>query len=145
VSVTVDANVLVYADNEADPAHGPARDLIERLAAGPSVFYLFWPTLLGYLRIVTQPAILPRPLTPGAAVHNVDQLMGLRHVRVPGEMAGFWEHYLAVAGGLARGNDVPDAHVAALMRQHEVRVIYTRDSGFRRFDGIEVRDPLAAG
>jgi predicted nucleic acid-binding protein len=28
------------------------------------------------------------------------------------------------------------------MRQHEVRVIYTRDRGFRRFADIEVRDPL---
>jgi predicted nucleic acid-binding protein len=54
-------------------------------------------------------------------------------------------HDLAAAGGLARGDDVLDAHLAALMRQHEVRVIYTREKGFRRFDGIEVRDPLAAG
>lgn len=145
MSITVDTNVLVSAANEADPAHRPARDVLERLAAGPSVFYLFWPTLLGYLRIVTHPAVLPRPLAPGLAAHNVEQLIGLRHVRVPGEMTGFWEHHLAVAGHLARGNDVPDAHLAALMRQHEVRVIYTRDKGFRRFDGIEVRDPLASG
>jgi predicted nucleic acid-binding protein len=29
--------------------------------------------------------------------------------------------------------------VVALMRQHDVGVIYTRDRGFRRFDGIDVR------
>lgn len=29
------------------------------------------------------------------------------------------------------------------MRQHGVRTIYTRDRGFRRFDAIEVIDPLA--
>jgi predicted nucleic acid-binding protein len=29
------------------------------------------------------------------------------------------------------------------MRQHEVRVIYTRDRDFRRFAGIEVRDPAS--
>jgi len=28
------------------------------------------------------------------------------------------------------------------MRQHGVRMIHTRDSGFRRFDGLDVRDPL---
>ncbi|HEY1539036.1 MAG TPA: hypothetical protein VGF63_06540 [Solirubrobacteraceae bacterium] len=33
-----------------------------------------------------------------------------------------------------------DTHRAALMRQHEVPVIYTRDRDFRRFDGIEARD-----
>ena len=32
MSATVDANVLVYASHVADPAHGPARALIERLA-----------------------------------------------------------------------------------------------------------------
>lgn len=140
MSVTVDTNVLVSADNEADPVHGPARELLGRLAAGPSVLYLFWPTLLGYLRIVTHPGILARPLSPGAAVHNVEQLIALPHVRTPGEMTGFWAHYLALGGARARGNDVPDAQLAALMRQHEVRVIYTRDRDFRRFDDLEARD-----
>jgi toxin-antitoxin system PIN domain toxin len=140
VSVTVDTNVLVSADNEADPVHGPARELLGGLAEGPSVLYLFWPTLLGYLRIVTHPGILARPLSPAAAVHNVEQLIRLPHVRTPGETAGFWAQYLAVDGGRTRGNDVPDTHLAALMRQHEVRVIYTRDRDFRRFDDIEARD-----
>jgi toxin-antitoxin system PIN domain toxin len=140
VSVTVDTNVLVYASNESDPAHPAARDLLERLAAGSSLVYLFWPALLGYLRIVTHPAILPKPLAPRLATGNVEQLLALPHVRAPGEAAGFWQQYRAVAGEHARGNDVADAHLAALMRQHEVRVIYTRDRDFRRFDGIEVRD-----
>lgn len=140
MSVTVDTNVLVSADNEADPVHSHARDLLNRLAAGPEVVYLFWPALMGYLRIVTHPGILPSPMSPRAAAHNVEQLLRLPHLRVPGEMAGFWAHYQAVAGDRTRGNDVPDSHLAALMRQHEVRVIYTRDRDFRRFDGIEARD-----
>lgn len=45
--------VLVYASNEADPVHSTARALVERLAAGPDLVHLFWPALLGYLRIVT--------------------------------------------------------------------------------------------
>jgi predicted nucleic acid-binding protein len=28
------------------------------------------------------------------------------------------------------------------MRQYDVRRIYTRDQGFRRFEGIEVVDPF---
>lgn len=58
MSVTVDANVLVYASNEADPAHGVARALVERLAAGPDLVYLFWPTIMGYLRIDHPPCDL---------------------------------------------------------------------------------------
>jgi hypothetical protein len=47
------------------------------------------------------------------------------------------------AGDRPRGNEVPDAHLAALMRQHGVRLIYTRDRRFRRFDEIDARDPFA--
>jgi predicted nucleic acid-binding protein len=68
MSVTVDANVLVYASNAADPSHARARELIERLAAGP--VYLFWPTVMGYLRIVTHAGILPAPLTPAEATER---------------------------------------------------------------------------
>jgi len=143
VSVTVDTNVLVYASNTDDPLHDRAEELVRRLAAGPDLAYLFWPTLLGYVRVVTHPAILPRPLAPRDAMHNVEALLDRPHVRTPGEQPGFWPFYRAAAGEQARGNDVPDAHLAALMRQHGVRVIYTRDRGFRRFDGIEPRDPFA--
>lgn len=142
MSVTVDANVLVYASNEADPSHETALGLIERLAAGPELVSLFWPTTMGYLRIVTHPAILPRPLTAAEAVANIDALLVRPHVRAPGERDGFWEVYRATAGGHDRGNDVPDGHLAALMRQHGVRVVYTRDRDFARFEGVEVRNPF---
>jgi toxin-antitoxin system PIN domain toxin len=145
VSTTVDANVLVYASNTADPLHGPASTLVDRLAAGPELVYLFWPTMLGYLRIVTHPAILPRPLAPRDAMRNVEALLDRPHVRTAGESDGFWSFFRMAAGEHTRGNDVPDAHVAALMRQHGVRLIYTRDRDFRRFDGIEARDPFASG
>ncbi len=59
MSVTLDANVLVYASNEADPAHGKARTLLGRVAAGPDILHLFWAVLTGDLRIVTHPAVLP--------------------------------------------------------------------------------------
>ena len=143
MSSTLDANVLVYASNRADPLHDAAEDLVRRLAAGPDLVYLFWPTIMGYLRIVTHPAILPRPLSARDAMGNIAALIDRPHVRSPGEGAGFWPIYRSAAGDHARGNDVPDAHLAALMRQHGVRLIYTRDRGFRRFDGIDARDPFA--
>jgi uncharacterized protein len=144
MSSTVDANILIYASNARDPLNSAAAALIEQLAAGPEIVYLFWPTLLGYVRIVTHPAILPHPLAPRDAMANVEALLDRPHVRAPGESEGFWPLYRAASGTSARGNDVPDAHLAALMRQNGVRVIYTRDRGFRRFDGIEPRDPFSA-
>jgi toxin-antitoxin system PIN domain toxin len=144
VSVTLDANVLVYASNEAEPEHEPARGLVERLAAGPEIAYLFWPTIMGYLRIVTHPSVLPRPLSPKDAISNIETLVAAPHFRTPGEEDGFWSLYLMTRGDADRGNDVPDGHLAALMRQHGVRTIYTRDRDFRRFDGIIVEDPFGS-
>lgn len=142
MSVTIDANILVYASNSADGAHASARSLIQQLAEGPELVYLFWPTVMGYLRIVTHPAILPRPLAPTEAVTNVADLLARAHVRSPGEGERFWNLYRVTAGERSRGNEVPDAHLVALMVEHGVRVLYSRDRGFRRFDSIEVRDPL---
>jgi toxin-antitoxin system PIN domain toxin len=143
LSSTVDTNVLIYASNASDPLHGPAESLVKRLAAGPELLYLFWPVLLGYVRIVTHAGILPRPLTPREAIANVESLLDRAHVRAPGEADGFWRLYRS-AGDQARGNEVPDAHLVSLMRQNGVRVIYTPDRGFRRFDGVDPRDPFAS-
>jgi len=142
MSVTLDANVLVYASNEAEAVHKDARELVIRLAAGPELVYLFWPVLLGYLRVVTHPAILLRPLNPSEATANVESLLDRPHVRTAGEAEGFWKLFRATGQDRARGNEVPDAHLATLMRQSGVRVIYTRDRGFRRFPDIEAVDPF---
>ncbi len=142
MSVTVDANVLVYASNARDESHEAARELIERLAAGPDLVYLFWPTVMGYLRIVTHAGILPMPLAPREASANVAGLLSRPHIRTAAETAGFFDLYRTTAGDGERGNQVPDAHLATLMRQHGVGVIYSRDRDFRRYEGITTRDPF---
>jgi toxin-antitoxin system PIN domain toxin len=143
MSAAIDANILVYADNVEDPTHDIARALIQRLSAGPDLLYLFWPVILGYLRIATNPRILRRPITPVDAIHNIGSLLALGHVVAPGEREGFWRSYIASGGISARGNAVPDTHLATLMRENGVRILYTRDRGFRRFDFVDVRDPFS--
>ncbi|MFZ0216186.1 MAG: TA system VapC family ribonuclease toxin [Candidatus Dormiibacterota bacterium] len=143
MSATVDANVLAYASNEADPVHARAPSLVERLAGGPDLVYLFWPVLMGYLRIVTHPAILPRPMPSSDAIANVTALLGRRHVRTPAEVDGFWDIFRSGSIEWLRGNAFPDGHLVSLMRQNGVTTIYTRDRDFRRFDGIRVQDPFS--
>ena len=142
MSATVDANILIYASNASDPVHARALKLVKDLAAGPDLFYLFWPVVLGYLRIVTHPAILPRPLSPHDAATNADSLLSRSHVRSPGEEAGFWELFRKTGRDRERGNAVPDTHLVTLMRQHGVRRVYSRDNSLRRFQDIEVIDPF---
>ena len=144
MSGTGDANILVYASNQGDPVHAQARQLVQVLAAGPDLLYLFWPVVLGYLRIVTHSAILPKPLSPRDAASNVEALLKRGHVRALGEVEGFWDLFRTTSRDQARGNDVSDAHLVTLMRQHGVRRIYSRDAGLRRFADIEVVDPFTS-
>ena len=143
MSVTVDTNVLIYAANSSDAVHQEARDLLERLARGPDLLFLFWPAIMGFLRISTSPGIFANPYTPDAALATIVGLIERPHVRTPSEQPGFLDLYRSTAPGGVRGALVPDAHLATLMRQHGVSTIYTRDRGFRRFEAIEVRDPFA--
>ena len=49
MTTTLDTNVLVYASDESSSFHERAMRLLETLAAGPDLVYLFWPVALGYL------------------------------------------------------------------------------------------------
>ena len=75
MSATVDTNVLIYAANNSDPVHERARDLLERLALGPELLFVFWPSIMGFLRISTSAAILPAPLTHGESLAAVADLI----------------------------------------------------------------------
>lgn len=140
---TIDANVLVYSSDKDSPFHDAAKAVVDQLAAGPDLVYVFWPVVMAYLRISTHPAIANTPLSSAEAEANVAQLLGVPHVRAIGEQDHFWVHYRAIALDVRpTGNLVPDAHLVALMRENEVRTIWTHDRDFRKFEGIEVRDPF---
>ena len=144
MTTTLDTNVLVYASDESSSFHERAIGLLEKLAAGPDLVYLFWPVALGYLRISTHPAIFQKPISAAEAMANVDDLVSRPHVRTGGEVEGFWDTYREVTSGPpVRGNLVPDAHLVVLMRQHGVSTIWSHDRDFLKFRGIKVRDPFA--
>jgi toxin-antitoxin system PIN domain toxin len=142
VSYAIDLNVLVLASNAAAVEHAAARAFLEKCAAGPEVLCLAWPTVMGYLRITTHPSIFARPLSPSEALANVRSLLSMPQTRALGEEEGFFALYETVAGTSVRGNLVPDAHLAAILLQHGVTTLYTRDADFRRFEFLDVRKPF---
>jgi hypothetical protein len=144
VTFAIDANLLVYASDASSAVNLRAAAFVRNCAAGPDICCLAWPTLSAYLRISTHAGIFQRPLTPVQAMNNIDQLISRPHVRTIGEEGGFWQIYRDLSLDTPpRGNQVPDTHLAALLRQHGIGTLYTRDRDFRRFDFLEVVDPLA--
>lgn len=143
MSFSCDVNVLLYASDAASPVHKAARRFLDEAATGGDLVCIGWPTVMSYLRIATHAGIFSAPLSPAEALANVESLASLAHVRLLAEEEGFLEVYREVTGGFpVRGNLVPDAHLAALLKQHGVRTLYTRDADFRKFAFLEVRDPF---
>jgi toxin-antitoxin system PIN domain toxin len=99
---------------------------------------------MSYLRIATHPAVFDRPLSPDEAMTNIETLLSLPHARFLSEAEGFWDLYRATTSEVpTRGNLVPDAHLAALLRHHGVKTLYTHDRDFLKFPFLDVRDPFA--
>lgn len=143
MSFALDVNVLLYASDSGSNEHKKAQDFLNACIDGKDLFYLAWPTVIGYLRMATHPGIFSQPLSSDEARQNVQTLIDLPHIRLLSEADGFWDVYCSLIDTVpTRGNLVPDAHLAALLRQHGVRVIYTRDRDFRKFDFLEMRDPF---
>jgi len=143
MSYSVDVNVLLYASDTSSPKHPEAIRFLKQRASDPDLFCIAWPTLIAFLRIATHPGIFAQPLSPDDALRNVESLLSLPRVRLLSEGEGFLEVYREVTARFpVRGNLVPDAHLAALLRQHGVRRLYTVDRDFRKFDFLEVADPF---
>jgi toxin-antitoxin system PIN domain toxin len=135
--------VLLYASDQASPLNDQAVRFLESRAQDPELFCVAWSTLMGYLRISTHPGIFSSPLSPDEALGNLEALLNLPRVKVLTEMDGFLKIYREVTGKFpVRGNLVPDAHLVALLRQHDVRMIYTTDTDFKKFDFLKVRNPF---
>jgi toxin-antitoxin system PIN domain toxin len=144
MSFAIDVNILLYASDTGSPHFERARLFIESCIAHREVFAVAWPTAMSYLRIATHPAVFDHPLSPDEAMANIETLLNLPHARFLSEDEGFWDIYRAVTSEVpSRGNLVPDAHLAALLRSHGIKTLYTHDRDFLKFPYLDVRDPIA--
>ncbi len=142
--ILVDVNILIYAAISDFPEHRGARDWIDRQLNGPARVGLPWPSLLGFLRVVTNPRALVRPLSTKDAWDQVTGWLEAGPVWVPQPT----ERHTEMLGGLlalpgVRANLVHDAHLAALAIEHGLLLCST-DGDFARFPGLRWQNPLAA-
>ena len=142
--LAVDTNVLVYAADAHSQFHQACRAWLDGQRKRSGAWYISWPIVYEFLRVVTHPRIMRRPWTAPKAWEFVTSLLASpgisvlvptqRHADVAGEVLAELPH---LAGNILR-----DAHTAILMREHGIRRIGTRDTDFSRFPFLEVIDPL---
>lgn len=143
MSFAVDVNVLLYASDSASDCHSLAAAFLRSVIAGTEICYIPWPTVLSYLRMATHPRIFATPLSPREAQQNIGRLLNCAHIRCIAETDDFWQTYQQIADTIpARGNLVPDLHLAALLKLHGIRTLYTRDRDFARFPFLRVINPF---
>lgn len=143
MSFAVDVNLLLYASDRTSPHFEASQEFLRQRLMGSEIFYLAWPTAMAYLRMSTHSRIFSNPLTPDEALKNMRQLVAHPRVRTLSERADFLATYAEVTSALpVRGNLVPDAHLATLLRQHGVTTIYTNDADFKKFDFLQTINPL---
>jgi len=143
--ILVDANLLLYAHVQSFSQHQRARRWLDERLNGAAPVGLPWPSLLGFLRISTNPRVFEQPSPVIDAWRQVlDWLAcerawipqpGERHREVLGEL-------LAAPG--VQANLVQDAHLAALAIEHGL-ILCSTDGDFGRFTGLRWENPLAAG
>lgn len=110
-----------------------------------SPWYLTWGICYEFLRVSTHPKVFRKPWTAANAWKFINAVLAApaAAMLIEGERhAEGLRRTLAELPHL-RGNILHDAHTAALMREHGIGRIVTRDTDFHRFPFVEVVDPLA--
>jgi hypothetical protein len=138
-----DANVLIFAHDEASPHHGRAREWWESALCGADPVGLAWVVVLAFTRLLTHPQICENPLSIVQVRQIVGQWLARPHVRlihVSDEALGRFFDLLQEAGG--GGNLSTDALIAVHALEHSATVV-SNDRDFDRFAGIRRINPLA--
>lgn len=141
--IVPDVNLLIYAYNADAPHHAQAKAWWEGLLSDPhAVVALPWAVTLGFVRLMTHPAVLTTPLRPDEALAPVFEWLALPHVDPvePGP------RHLAILRRLLDevgigGNLTTDAHLAAIAIEHQAE-LHSNDRDFGRFSGLRWRNPL---
>ncbi len=141
--ILVDANLLVYALSSGFAQHHAARSWLDARLSAPAPVGLPWPSLLAFLRLVTNPRVFERPERVADAWRQVEDWLAAASAWIP--LPG--ERHREILGALLQrsgiqGNKVPDAHLAALAIEHGL-VLCSSDGDFARFPGLKWENPIA--
>jgi toxin-antitoxin system PIN domain toxin len=140
--ILVDTNLLLYSHVVESPRHEAARTWLDAQLNGPGPVGMPWPSLLGFLRIVTHRRIFERPEPIDVAWGQVRDWLAVDSVWIPAPTARHAEILTDLLGAVQpTGNLIPDAHLAALAVEHGLTLCST-DRDFAQFPGLKWRNPL---
>lgn len=140
--ILADVNVLVYAHRQDLPQHDRFSGWLQEEVESGRGYALCDASLTGFLRIVTNGRIFENPTPLDVALRVVEELRGQPgaiHLNPGPRHWTLFTELCSVVG--ARGNDVPDAYLAALAIESGSELM-TADRGFGRFPGLRWSCPV---
>lgn len=140
--IVPDVNLLIYAYTQAAPHHARARAWWEDLLSAEQPVAIPWAVVFGFVRLVTHPRVLERPIRPATALDHVEAWLARPAVQIlePGARHLTVCRALLAATGVAAGLTT-DTHLAALAIEHQCE-LHSNDPDFARFPGLRWRNPL---
>jgi uncharacterized protein len=139
--ILVDVNLLIYAYIVESAHHPAAKRWFDARLSGQDRVGLPWASLLGFVRIVSNPRIAVNPPSIVQAWAQVDAWLDAPPVWVPTPGERHREVLASLIPTVTSFNLVPDAHLAALAIEHGL-VLATNDRGFARFPRLRWQNPL---
>jgi len=132
-----------YAANRDAPQHDAAASWLEEQLNGPERTGIPWESSTAFLRLVTHPRVVRRPLGADQAWRFVEDWLDAPAAWVPTAT----ERHAEVLGHLVAkyrlsGNGIPDAHMAAIAIEHGLELC-SADTDFARFTEVRWRNPIA--
>jgi uncharacterized protein len=144
MSGVIDTNLLLYAANYDCPEHSKAKAFVSEARCSSSSFLLTEGICYEFLRVTTHPKVFSRPLRAVEALSYLNLLMKGRGIHLLSSREDHWAWLGKLLDEVHHpaGNLFFDLRTAALMRENGVRTIYTADTDFLQFPGIDVVNPL---
>ena len=139
--ILVDANLLVYARSKQSPHHKQARAWLDAQLGGRTRVGLPWESLLGFVRIVTNPRIFERPEAIADAWAQVRDWLSSGPTWVPLPTDRHADVLAELIPFVSRSELIPDAQLAALAIEHGL-VLTSADRDFARFEHLRWLNPL---
>ena len=140
----IDTNLLLYAANTEAPEHGKSYNFLIEAGQSAAQWYLSEGIVYEFLRVATHPRVFPRPLTKQQALTFLEPFWSAPAFTILTASDRHWELLKQEVLSLPHpvGNLFFDIRTLVLMREHGIRTVYTTDTDFLQFKGIEVVNPL---
>jgi len=140
--ILVDVNLLVYSIDAGNRFHAETRTWWDNVLSSEQKVGLCLPSILGFLRLATNPRIFESPLAVHDAIGRIEGWLDQPRTTLLLPTTRHWKilRGLLESLGLA-ANLTTDAHLAAYAIEHGYE-LYSNDTDFGRFPDLRWVNPL---